>query len=84
MAFSITTNITLTPRAGAVARVPLFSDQLPRRFGKSCALGDVVWIGDSPVGLAVISRQWTIRPDSETLVVVLDLLDEPPPVREAS
>jgi len=82
MDFRISTDIRLTPRAAAVARVPASSDQRPRRFGTSCALGDVVRVAPSDVPLVVIGRQWKIEPDSETLVVVLDLLDEPAPPRE--
>lgn len=77
MQFNVSTDIRLTPRAAAVARVTRFSDQLPRRFGMSCALGDTVSIQDSPVDLIVVSRQWAIRNDSETLVVLLDLLESP-------
>lgn len=77
MKFDITTDLRMTPRAAAVARVPKFSDQLPRRFGTSCAVGDVVSIQDSPVALIVLSRHWEIRDDSETLIVLLDLLESP-------
>lgn len=84
MNFNVNTNITLMPRAHAVARVPRFHDSLPRRFGTSCALGDVVQIEGSSVKLVVAARLWTLGQTHETLEVMLDLVEDPAPLREAS